>query len=318
MLPHDVPSETRALPAGDRRSAVYFSGDGLRQLRLGYLIQERFPGLLKAWWISAPKSSQRLRPKLEKAWRMVSSGPPSTGTMELLREGDLRNLVGIARRRIRRGDLRRLGRIVKLATRRDPYARVEEEMFGAEVKAFEARAALHPERVDRFDSEEHLARMSAIDPYLIVTFGGPLLRGRVLEKARGLAINQHAGWSPSLKGSYTTETAIYHRELGWIGNTVHVMDTQADSGAILRRSTCTLHPDDDLAHCVLAVCAVGSKLMLESIDTILHADRVDVFPQPRGGQTLLNVDFTLAKRDAVARDLRGGWLADALAATRDY
>jgi folate-dependent phosphoribosylglycinamide formyltransferase PurN len=318
MLVHDLPAETVRIPDGDRHSAVYFSGNSLRHRRLGYLIQERYPGLLKAWWIYAPQQSQRLQAKLTKAWRLVANSQTGAAAVEMIREGDVGGLMAMTQRRLARGDLRRFGRLARMYTQRSNYGEIEQEMFGEELARLEAKASLHPESIDSPNKKAQVAALAAIDPFLIVTFGGPLLGGRVLSKARGFAINQHAGWSPSLKGASTTETAIYHREIGWVGNTVHLMDTHADSGAVLRRSTATLHPDDDLAHCFFGVCATGSKMMLETIGSVLHDDELACFPQPKGGQTVLNIDFSAAKREAIARDMANGWLADALQMVREF
>lgn len=273
---------------------------------------------MKAWWVHAPQKSAQLKRKLDKAWKLVANSRTATEAVEMVRSGDIGSLMRVARRRLAKGELTRLRRAVGAYAKRDDYARVEQEMFGVEPEALKAKATLHPEHIDGPNSKARVAALAAIDPYLILTFGGPLLRARILNKARGFAVNQHAGWSPWLKGASTTETALYHREIGWVGNTVHLMDTHADSGHILRRSTATIHPDDSVAHCFFAVCAVGSELMLESINTMLHEDELRVFPQPRGGQTVLNIDFKPAKRDAIARDIESGWLGDAIQMAKDF
>lgn len=318
MLVHDLEPESLPLPEGDRRSVVFFSGDSLRHHRLGYLLQQRFPGVMKAWWIYSPKQSRRLQDKLTKAWRLVANSQTGKEAIGMLREGDLSGLTQIAQRRLRKGDLGRLRRAVAAYATPNNYGEVEREMFGAELEQLRARASMHPEYIASPNKKAQVEKLAAIAPYLIVTFGGPLLSGRVLRQARGLAINQHAGWSPALKGASTTETALYHRELGWVGNTVHVMDTHADSGAILRRSTAALHPDDDPAHCFFSVCAVGTKMMLEVVGAALDDEALTVFPQPRGGRTVLNIDYTPAKREALARDFEAGWLADALDITKSF
>jgi len=318
MLPHDLPPESLRLPGGERESVVYFSGDSLRHHRLGYLIQRRFPGLMKAWWIYAPKESQGLGAKIGKAWQLATKSQTGREALGLLGSGDVRGLADIVKRRIRKGDLRRLGRKLRAFATPDDYADVERQMFGAELDGLRADAEMHPEYVESPDDEAHLARLGVLAPYLIVTFGGRSSSSRALREARGLTINQHAGWSPALKGASAIETAIYHRAVELIGSTIHLVDTQADAGAILRRSTATLHPDDSLAHCFFSVCATGNKMMLEVIDTILHNDEIATFPQPQGGQTLLDIDLSPIKREAIARDMRTGWLADALALTEQF
>lgn len=96
------------------------------------------------------------------------------------------------------------------------------------------------------------------------------------------------------------------------------MNSSVGEGGILRRSTATLHGDDTVTHCSLAASALGSKLMLEVIEAALTADALPVFVQPRGGRSLLGVDYGPARREAVRRDLASGWLADELRALQDF
>lgn len=318
MLPHDLPASSIPLPPGDRRSAVYLSGNEPRHLRLGYSIQRRFPGLLKAWWTHSPPRSARWSHKLAKARRLFANSQAVSEARAMLENGQIYDLAAFMRRKASSDALRQVKRMVRVYAGREKRNAVEEEMFGREVDALKQHAELHPEPVDSPNSPERVRALEALSPYFIITFGGPLLRGKVLQTARGLAINQHAGWSPALKGASTTETALYHRQLGWVGNTVHIMDTFADAGAILRRSTATLHPDDSVSHCFLSVVALGNKMMLEVIEEALTADELVGCAQPPGGQTVLNIDFSPTKRDAIRRDFAQGWLGDALRIVKDF
>ena len=204
----------------------------------------------------------------------------------------------------------RLRRRTKLA--------VEDAMFGDEVRHLAEQASIHPREVASFADPHLTAELDSLSPYLLVAFGGPLIPGRILEAARGLAINQHAGWSPELKGANTVEAALYHRKLQWVGSTVHVMDTHADSGPIIRRSTATLHPDDSPTHCFNAVVALGNELLLEVIGDILDRDEITVCDQPRGGQTLLMSAMDAPRWAAIGRDFNSGWLGYALDRGRRY
>src|SRR5690606_697931 len=106
----------------------------------------------------------------------------------------------------------------------------------------------------------------------LLTLGGPIIGRRALAAVRGVAINQHAGWSPDLRGSGTIERALFHRRLDWVGSTVHVMSTAVDAGPILRRAHATLHADCTPAECFLRVVSLGTELMLEVVDEAIAAD----------------------------------------------
>lgn len=305
MLPHDLEADELRLPAGTRDSIVLFTGTELRHLRLGYLVQKRFPGLVKQWWATRPRGKKPsnapapLLGKLVEAVRLVRAG----------RFGELTTTVG--------------SKVAKLVPRRrqppgESPAAVEAEMFGTEVAELGRGAELQPEETEDPNGDAVLRQLGQIRPYFLLTAGGPILRQPVLDCVRGLAVNQHAGWSPELRGARTIEAALYHRELGWVGNTVHLMDTFADAGPILRRSTCTVHADDTVSHCFFASVALGTKLLLELVETALHVDAVPIYAQPARGKTVLAAEMRGEREQLVRNDLATGWLGRELYATRKW
>jgi folate-dependent phosphoribosylglycinamide formyltransferase PurN len=299
-----------ALPHGDRRSAIYVSGAGARHLRLGYLIQRRFPGLLKAWWLCPPAPSQPQGKPLSRAWHRLVSSQTAANAIELLREGDPRSFVAFFGRRLRQVDLRKIRRRVLRRSKIHDAARFEEEILSPEVRALKTTATLHPERVEHLDDDLRLAQLAELSPYFLLCFGAARPSGRFIDATRGPALEQRAGWAPAMEGDAATETALYHRELGWVGSTVHLLDDRAETDPIVRRSTATLHPDDDFARCLLAVDAVGNKLMIDAIEDVLNARELLLFTAPSVGGH--RVEASRLHRDAIARDLETGWLANAL------
>ncbi len=291
MLPHDIPQRQLNLPPGDRSTAVIITGPSLRHLQFGYKLQAEFPGLLKRWWISGAPP---------KAHRRLAQG------LEIVKRRDLRSLVK---------------KVLKLATkprpgRGDRHAS-EVRMFGKDVERLKSTAEIHPGEAD-VSSDDFYETLRKIDPYFLFSLGGPLLKSRIIKAVRGLAINQHSGWSPEYKGASTSMHALFHREVTFVGNTVHLLDTGADSGAILRRSTATLHPDDNEHDCFMAAIALGTDLFLEFLAEALECDSVPIFDQPHRGRTFLklhNQDYVSAN---VRRDLEHGWLTDALQDLRDW
>jgi hypothetical protein len=293
MRPHDLTPIRLPLPAGDRDSAVLLSGTHPRHLRLGYLLQRRFPGLLRRWW-ACPVPA------------------------DLSRRQRLTALAAALHRRVRARPLRRLLQLCWRWVASDALARVEQRMFADELETMSSSAAVHPTTVASFDAPALLAALDRVSPYFVLAFGGPPPGARLVAAARGLAINQHTGWSPAAEGALTIETALYHRRLEWIGNTVHLLDGSAAPGAILRRSTAALHPDDSVADCVLAVTALGNELVCEVLAEALTASELEVFFQRRADQPVRALDHAASVRQAITRDFARGWFADALAAARSF
>lgn len=321
MLPHDLTPTRIQLPPGRRDSAVLLTGPRPRHLRLGYLLQRRFPGLLRAWYVTDPPSEARLKSKLDKARELLSTNPTLNEARAQIEQGEVKALRDVSEL---------LGRVLRAAAPRkaisaaweylrpNGYDAAETRMFGAELERLRSGAGLHPVVIASPNDKKIVAEIQAVDPYFLIALGGPLLKGRLLRTARGVALNQHAGWCPVLRGANTVETAIYHRSIEWIGSTVHVMNTFADAGFILRRSTATLHPDDGLGECFMAAVAAGTKMMIEVVEQALRDGEIIGFDQSGMGRTVNIIDYVPAKRSAVARDMSSAFLDEALAMAREY
>ena len=158
-----------------------------------------------------------------------------------------------------------------------------------------------------------------LDPYFFLTLGGPLYKKSLLETISGVAINQHAGHSPKLKGSHTTEWALYHRSLNYVSNTVHITTTGADAGPILRRSNPCILLNDDINTIFVRVVALGTELMIEVVKEIIKNKNVRVFIQPRTvGRTYLGKEFKPYILRSLIRDFKANWLKDELNKLRDF
>jgi hypothetical protein len=198
------------------------------------------------------------------------------------------------------------------------YREAEQEVFGTELRRLGPRSGLQPVAVERIEGEAVLQILDDLKPYFLLILGGPLLSARILGRARGAAVNAHAGWSPELRGAYTTEQALYHRRTDWVGSTVHIATTAADAGPILRRSLTAIYDDDSPAHCFFRTVALGCWLMAEAVGEMLVASEVWVYEQGGRGQTVRGRDFDRGRQIALADDIRAGWLGRALAEERRY
>lgn len=226
-------------------------------------------------------------------------------------------------RRRELGELARKAAEVLVRRRRDrrweqAQRRAEERMFERTVSDLRSTATLHPTPVGDLNSDEVLEGIQSRNPYFLLTLGGPLLKARLFGAIRGLAINQHSGWSPDYKGAHTPHQALYHRDLRLIGNTVHLLDTGADSGPILRRSSVKIHPDDSVHDVFMATIALGTELTLEVLAEALRAESLPVFQQPHRGATYLTPDLSRARRERIEHDLQTGWLGEALAEEQSW
>ncbi len=173
------------------------------------------------------------------------------------------------------------------------FASEEERMFGAEVERLKAK---YPGfRACSIENANHLdviAKIQAFNPYFLLVMGGPFYCQELLDTVRGVALNQHAGWSPRYRGSHTVEWALYHRDLAHVGATVHEMTTAVDSGDIFARSWPVLLGDESLEVCQLRTVALGNRMMIDVVEEIMQNQTLRCLKQgPVAGQTYLSRDF---------------------------
>jgi len=198
-------------------------------------------------------------------------------------------------------------------TLRSRQQKVEEELFGDEVRLLRKNACLQPLAVADPNSGEVVESVRSLSPYLFLSLGGTIYRQPLLDCARGLALNQHSGWSPDYKGTNTIDWALYHRDLAHVGNTIHILTSGLDAGPIVRRSTACLTKDDTRESCFTRAVALGTELMCEVVAEIIRADEITVHDQPgEHGRTYLGMELTDQIARAVDADLERGWMQSEL------
>jgi len=326
MIPHDLPSRTLRLPKTDDHGIVVLTGTSFRHLRFAYRIQQEFGDTVLAWYqvadspnATGPSSRKRRAAAL---YRKVRDRilPPQ-------RLEDLRKLVREEGRwevlkrgwSARREFLDALLTLYWLYRRRRSRAAFEKRMFALEIERLKAHATVQPRLVKDPNAEEFIAGVRTLNAYFLLTLGGPLYTKALLKSVRGVAINQHAGWSPVLKGSCTTEWGLYSRSLDRVGSTVHILTSGADAGPILRRSHPCLTEEDTPDMCFFRVVALGTELMIECVRKIIARKEITVCDPPAGGgRTYLTSQLSGDVLRSIHRDFADGWLARELARMRDF
>lgn len=198
---------------------------------------------------------------------------------------------------------------------------VEQRVFRSDFRRFEMLSTLTPRVIQPSDisKEPFLDKMQRLSPYFFLTLGGALYPKSVLELVQGVAINQHAGHSPQYKGTCTTEWALYHRQLAYVSNTVHITATGADNGPILRRSHPCLTNSDNFETVFARVVAVGTELLIECVHEIIGNKMITVFDQDQSvGRTYLGSDLTPDVIQAFRADIGAGLLGREMGRLRSF
>lgn len=200
------------------------------------------------------------------------------------------------------------------------YKKGDSRIFRREVSFLESFKRIEPIRISAAElySEDLFEKIKALGPAVLCTLGGPLYKKSLLNLFVA-CVNQHAGHSPEFKGVNTTDWALFHRNLNLLGSTVHLTDTGADSGQILRRSLTCVFPGDDPALLFYKTVALGTDMMLEVLEDLFSGKDVPLFKQPESyGKTYLGKDLTDFIKSSVQMDYQLGKIDEELKAIKTF
>lgn len=313
-IPRDLAGRRLELPPAREKPIVVIGGSALRHERFALRLGEAFGDRVAGWFQVQPASPRTTgeRP-LERVKRRLL-GPGGRGDVARYRReyGLARTVLRALAARRRAWSACRTGWF--LFRHRRAIAAAERRILGDEVRRLRAVVSLTPRAVLDPNAPACIEEIERLRPYFILTLGGPLYGQRFIACARGLAVNQHAGWAPALRGSSTTEWALYHRDLSRVGATVHLLASGADAGPILRRGWACLTGTESAGSCFVRVVALGTELMIDAVREASEREAVTVYDQPLGqGRTCLTAECTDHVLGRVHRDLARGWIRDELA-----
>lgn len=141
------------------------------------------------------------------------------------------------------------------------------------------------------------------NPDFLISLGGPLIPRKILNLVNGYSINQHAGLSPFYKGNYTTFWPLYHRQILKIGTTVHLTDTGADTGCILRRERVSIDLTDTPGSIFHKSVVAGTEIMIDTVKKIINGEEVICNKQnPFLGKTYLSKEFSSYHKYCIYKD----------------
>lgn len=299
MIPEELKFTTKEFPKQEIKSIVLVTGNLPSQVRFGLRIQEQFPERVASWIMFVNKKSRRT----DSVSRWIKFKHfvkfPIRNFKTIRKLGFKRFLFGLYFEWFRK-DLLNYG---------DNFVSNQVSFLKEEMSDMNQMKYCEPYKVKWANfADPCFEKLMTAPPYFLCSFGGPLIPQRILS-AVPCAINQHAGFSPTYKGSYTIEWAIYKREFNRIGTTVHLMDSSADGGPILRRSHPYLHPTFNHYEAVIATEILGTELMIDCLNEISENESIRVYHQDvLYSRTFTSDEYTDEIKDQVIKTVRNGWL----------
>jgi folate-dependent phosphoribosylglycinamide formyltransferase PurN len=98
-----------------------------------------------------------------------------------------------------------------------------------------------------------------LEPDVVLVYGGPLIKTKLLSACPNYTINLHAGLSPWYRGAATLFWPLYMQEIEKLGTTLHLIDEEVDNGAILHQHRPTIYADDTQHD-------IGCRAIVETVD----------------------------------------------------
>jgi len=330
LLPNELKEDIITLPQTDQHTIVIVTGNGLRHQRFAKRIQQAFPDQVVAWYeLDNTVSRKETHPNNTKNAISNNIQAPTTSKINKILSRLSQEIPKSLSKYGFLGTLKKMGallshiyyRVFIMRNTGKKMLEAEKALFQEELRELEKSTTLvsikiHPNDVH---GKIFIDEIKKLHPYFFLTLSGPLYRESLLQSIRGAAINQHAGHSPLFKGSNTIHWALYHRDLTHVSSTIHITTTGADAGQILRRSNPCLFPYDSIETVFLRTVALGTELMIESVNEIMQNKQVKVFAQPKSmGKTYLNKSYNFHIAKAVNRDFNTSWLHDELNNQRNF
>ncbi|OIQ12542.1 methionyl-tRNA formyltransferase [Neomoorella thermoacetica] len=143
----------------------------------------------------------------------------------------------------------------------------------------------------KINSEEAYTKLKALSPDVIVSIAyDQILKRRLLDLAKTIAFNVHAGDLPKYRGNNPINWAIINGEEK-IGITAHVMSEEIDLGPIIEKIYVPVTLEDNYATVLKKVVASIPDLVLDVLSQIRnktiklrHINREEGFYMPRRGE----------------------------------
>lgn len=123
--------------------------------------------------------------------------------------------------------------------------------------------------VPSVNAPQTLDLIAKLNPKIIVVNGTRILSRRILEGTGAVFINTHTGITPAYRGVHGGYWALYNRDPGRCGVTVHLVDAGIDTGEIIAQNRIVPAKGDSFITYPYLQIAAALPLLLEAIERAL-------------------------------------------------
>ncbi len=144
---------------------------------------------------------------------------------------------------------------------------------------------LEPEKaiyVGTVNGQETVEAISSLEPDVVIHSTGAILQRQIFEIARIGTLNLHPGIAPLIRGQNPICWALWEREPGWLGATVHYVDEGIDTGSVLAYAPVKPRcPGERFPSLRVRTTEVGTERLVEALCRLARGERWTIHP-PQG------------------------------------
>jgi folate-dependent phosphoribosylglycinamide formyltransferase PurN len=154
------------------------------------------------------------------------------------------------------------------------------------------------------NSPQGQALLEELNPSLLVTVGGRILKPHIIEIPQYGVVNLHGSVLPKYRNLGSEFWASYYNDLKHIGHTVHLIDPGIDTGPILARHDIQARPFDEMMTLRMRNAQSGGGNLARAVAK-LDEDQVEPIPQDDANSLFFNMPSGVdQQRDLFRRKLR--------------
>lgn len=143
--------------------------------------------------------------------------------------------------------------------------------------------------VDTVNGPDAVAALQALRPDVIVQFDAGILHRQIFGIPPLGTLNLHPGIAPLIRGRDPIYWALWEREPGWLGATIHHIDAGIDTGPVLAYAPVTPSPGDAYPDLFARVYEAGVAQLVSTLRRLERGERWRV--EPARGRSVYRTTF---------------------------
>ncbi|BBL79347.1 hypothetical protein RxyAA322_12010 [Rubrobacter xylanophilus] len=143
--------------------------------------------------------------------------------------------------------------------------------------------------VETVNGPDAVAALRALRPDVIVQFDAGILRRQIFGIPPLGTLNLHPGIAPLIRGRDPIYWALWEREPGWLGATIHYIDAGIDTGPVLAYAPVSPGPQDGYPEIFARVYEAGVAQLVSTLRRLERSERWSV--EPAQGRSVYRTTF---------------------------